>query len=506
MDLGLIQAIDMLELTESLNSFQHRAPGKYLLVVSIVALGGFLMFLLLPLLGLKFLLDALITLYAFTIESGNITPLLYQLPLPASLLYLSYRFFSVKLDTPRPSDIYVSINKKKTPKLVNLITDLEQYFKIKPIDKIIITDQYDISVHVTPKFSFPSLYTTTLLIGLPVMQTVSAKQFKALLARRVGQLTFKHNKLTGSLYFFNDCLAQYSHFFKSNRHWSYQVFGFAFNYYYSFFNAVSFYARRMEELSADENAIALVDGKSFSQTLAQILIAQHYLKNNYSRLMYKLQRQYPDKLIFPHANMAVSYTKNTDSQTAESLLKNEFQRITNFKTSTPLLRTRLEKLGHKTISLPLPLENTAAMIYLDKALPRITKIFDKLWQQKIQAKEDHDINSNANDERRQFLLKKITEQALSAEETWELAVLTEKLSGYQAAIPIYRKIIERNPMHSKAIFAIGRILLSYNDETGISAIEKAVFLEPAMRKTADELIARYHARVQQTTDSDEAYA
>jgi len=496
----------MSELTERLNSFQHRAPGKYLLVVFIAAVCGFLMLLLFPLLGLKFLQDALITLYAFTIETGNITPLLYQLPLAASLLYLSYRFFSVKLDTPKPSAIYVSINKKKTPKLVNLINEMEQYFKIKPLTKIIITDQYDISVHITPQFSFPSLYTTTLLIGLPVMQTVSAKQFKALLARRVGQLSFKHNKLTGSLYFFNDCLAQYCHFFKTNRHGSYQVFGFVFNYYYSFFNAISFYARRMEELNADENAIALIDGKSFSQTLAQILIAQHYLKNNYWRLMYQLQRQHPDKLIFPHANMAISYTQNTDSQTAESLLKNEFQRITNFKTSMPLLRTRLEKLGHKTTSLPLPLENTAAIIYLDNALPRITKIFDQLWQQKTQPKEDHDIIDSANDERLQFLLKKITEQALSAEETWELAVLTEKLNGYQAAIPIYKKIIERNPMHSKAIFAIGRILLSYNDKTGIDAIEKAVFLEPAMKKTAYELIARYHARVQQTSDSDEAFA
>ena len=44
------------------------------------------------------------------------------------------------------------------------------------------------------------------------------------------------------------------------------------------------------------------------------------------------------------------------------------------------------------------------------------------------------------------------------------------------------------------MFALGRILLSYNDATGLDVLDKAIFLEPGMKKTANELIIRYQAR------------
>jgi len=223
--------------------------------------------------------------------------------------------------------------------------------------------------------------------------------------------------------------------------------------------------------------------------------------------MYKLQRQYPNKTIFPHANMTVSFTQSIVPAESEQLIDKHFKKISDFQHTDPLLRSRLKKLGHDNYSLPLPLDNTAAIYYLENALPRITKIFDKLWLQRLQVQRESTSVLNSNEQRLDALTQKISEQALSAEETWELAVLTEKIKGYHAAIPIYKKILERNPMHAKAMFAIGRILLSYNDAAGVSALEKAVFLDPNMKKTADELIARYQARLENSTEeADELFA
>ncbi len=490
----------MLELTESLNSLQHRSPKLYIGMVVVVAIAGISVLTLLPILSISFFISSINTLFSVTISQTQVASelftLVYQLPLASLFAYLSYRFMTLQLEIPKASEIYVSVNKKKTPKLIALIEELEQHFNTEQINNIIITDQYDVSIHITPYFMLPSQGETTLQIGLPLMQTVSAKQFKALLARRIGQLSFKTSRVTNKIYFFRDILSQYLLACQTNTHWAFKPFYYFLKIYQSFFNAISFYVIRMDELDNDGYAIEIIDGKSFAQTLAQIIIASHYLKNTFWMSMYKLQRQYPHKTIFPHANMTVSFTQSIVPSKAESLINEQFQKLSDFQFSTPVLRSRLKKLGHENYSLPIPLDNTAAIFYLDNALPRITKIFDTLWLQKRQEQRESSTSINSNEQRLNTLINKISEQALSAEETWELATLTEKVKGYHAAIPIYKKIIERNPMHAKAMFAIGRILLSFNDATGINAIEKAVFLEPDMKKTAHELIARYQARIE----------
>ena len=501
----------MFELIENLNSMQHRSPKLYLGIVIACAILGVSILALLPILSLTFLISSFTTLVTTLITHSQayseLSALLYQIPLTAFFSYLSYQLYTLELEQPRASEIYVSINKKKTPKLIALIEELEQHFDINTIDNILITDQYDISVHVTPYHYLPNLGETSLQIGLPLMQTVSSKQFKALLARRIGQLSLATNPVTGKVYFFRDQIQQYLHACQENSHWSYKPFFYFLKFYQKFFNAISFYAIRMDELKNDEYAVDLIDGKSFAQTLSQTIIASHYLKNTFWMSMYKLQRQYPNKTIFPHANMTVSFTQSIVPAESEQLIDKHFKKISDFQHTDPLLRSRLKKLGHDNYSLPLPLDNTAAIYYLENALPRITKIFDKLWLQRLQVQRESTSVLNSNEQRLDALTQKISEQALSAEETWELAVLTEKIKGYHAAIPIYKKILERNPMHAKAMFAIGRILLSYNDAAGVSALEKAVFLDPNMKKTADELIARYQARLENSTEeADELFA
>jgi len=496
----------MLELIESLNSFQHRSEKLYLAMVVAVAVLGILLILFFPILSLTFFISAITSL--LTIESFNdLALLLYQLPLAGLFGYLFYQFITLELDTPKASDIYITINKKKTPKLITLIEELKQHFNISYIDSILITDQFDISIHNTPLYCVPQLGQTTLQIGLPLMQTVSAKQFKVLLARRIGQLSLVNNKVTGRINLFHDQLQQYLVACHENTQWFLKPFFYLIQSYQKFFSAIAFYALRMDELAADQYALEMAEEDELSQTLSQTLIANHYLKNTFWVSMYKLQRQYPDKMIFPHANMAVSFAQSIKIDSSQKLIEQQFQKLNDFQFPAPLLRTRLNEIGYENYRLPEPFYTTAAQTYLDNALPKVTCIFDKLWLQRLQTQRETNTQLNSNEQRLSLLANKIQQQPLSADETWEFAVLTEKITGYHAAIPIYKKILERNPMHAKAMFAIGRILLSYNDATGLDALNKATFLEPGMQKTADELIARYQTRMKATPEpADEMFA
>lgn len=490
----------MLELIESLNSFQHRSPKLYLGTVVAFATLGVLLIALLPVLSLYFFISSIVTIFSLN-NAADLLVLLYQLPLSALFGYLAYQFVMLPLEIPKASEIYISVNKKKTPKLIALIHELEQHFNINDIDNILLTDQYDISVHISPAYCLPQLGETTLQIGLPLMQTVSANQFKALLARRIGQLSLKTNKITGRINLYRDMLNQYLTACRQNPHWSYKPFFYYIRHYQTLFNAIAFYASRMDELQADKYAVDIIDEEAFAQTLSQTILASYYLKNIFWVSMYKLQRQYPDKSIFPHANMTASFTQTLNLEKSRDLINQHFQQLYDFQSSTPLLRTRLLEIGYESYSIPTPVETTAAKIYLDIALPKVTSIFDKLWLQRLHSQRDTSTQIDSNEQRLNMLTAKISEQPLSATETWELAVLTEKIKGYHAAIPIYKKILERNPMHAKSMFAIGRILLSYNDSTGLDVLDKAIFLEPSMKKTANELIIRYQSRAGVNTET-----
>lgn len=484
----------MLELIENLNSFQHRSPRMYLILVIASAILGLICLASIPMLGLVFFISSITTV--FTLDSaGDLVSLLYLLPLSALCGYLSFQFITLNLDTPKASEIYISINKKKTPKLTALIHELEQHFNLYAIDTILLTDKYDISIHISPQYCLPHLGNTTLQIGLPLMQTVSADQFKALLIRQLGQLSLKNKPQLEQISLFKDIVNQYLIACRQSDNLFHKPFYYFFLYYQRFFNAISFYAIRMNELRADQYAIKSVSETFLSQTISQTILANHYLKNMFWVSMYKLQRQYSNKAIYPHANMAVSFAQSNNIDKSREIINHQFQQLHDFESPAPLLRTRLRELGLESYSLPEEIESTAAIIYLSTALPKITKIFDKLWLQNIQEQQHSSILLDGNEQRLNLLTTKLTEQPLSAVETWELAVLTEKIKGYSFAIPIYKKILERNPQHAKSMFAIGRILLSYNDATGLNVLSKAVLIEPTMQKTADELIARYQSRI-----------
>ena len=93
----------------------------------------------------------------------------------------------------------LDVTKEKFPQLVELIEELKEEFGKPKIDRIIIKDQYELRVVKTPRSGMPFLNSTTLIIGLPVLLTMSPLYFKALMARRIGQLSTQHTPITTRL-------------------------------------------------------------------------------------------------------------------------------------------------------------------------------------------------------------------------------------------------------------------------------------------------------------------
>jgi tetratricopeptide (TPR) repeat protein len=93
---------------------------------------------------------------------------------------------------------------------------------------------------------------------------------------------------------------------------------------------------------------------------------------------------------------------------------------------------------------------------------------------------------------------------LTVEEAWKRAYLTWKFQGNEAAIPLFQEVLTQNSQHSLANFQLGQILLEKYDTGGISRLETAIELDPALVIPGCELLYDFYKQLGQLEEA-EAY-
>ncbi len=480
-------------LTESLHSIADNTPRFY--ITCIIAISFLVMFFLYAPIIIAFTLLASIAInFQESFSLAGILNTLIKLIVTGGCIFLSYQFFITRVERPKGA----LLDKAKAPKLLALIEELRNHYHVARLDYLVASDNFEVTLNCTPKFGIPFFTTNTIQIGLPVMQSTSPKQLQIMLARRLGQLSLTHNKATGIvLRFYQFILAYNLAFSKSNKIYL-KPHAWAYKFLSDFYYAVAFYAFHQDELLADRYALEIANDEELAVTISQTIVANHFLKTKYWPHIYKLARQTPRATLKPHANMSEAIIAHLTPAYCKQVLTEHFNRIADYQYFNPPLRARLHNISHEEFVLPETIAETAARYYLGDTLTPVTNLFDKVWQTKNQMHKQNLSTDNAQQQRLASLAEKIKQTSLSSSEAWEYASLTEKLQGYQAAIPVYKKILEKNPQHAKAMFAVGRILLSYNDNRGVYVLEQAVELDASMKRTAHELIDRFKARQAKT--------
>ena len=59
---------------------------------------------------------------------------------------------------------------------------------------------------------------------------------------------------------------------------------------------------------------------------------------------------------------------------------------------------------------------------------------------------------------------------------------------------LYQQILRQDPQHAKTLFAVGRILLSQNDPSGIKILERAMSIDKGCVAQSCWMLAQYFKR------------
>ncbi|MBW4599153.1 MAG: M48 family metalloprotease [Calothrix sp. FI2-JRJ7] len=403
------------------------------------------------------------------------------------------RLFWVKFQRPKGLELY----RQQLPDLFAIIDEIREILKAPRIHHILLTYEHNAGVVQIPRLGFLGWQKNYLLLGLPLLQSLSVEQFRSTIAHELGHLSGNHSRFSGWVYRVRRTwyqLASTGDFF---------LFKYFFQWYEPYFNAYSFALARAQEYEADRRSVEICGIETSAEELINIYIHNSFLhevfwKNIYEKAIHSSEA--PNGTITKLLKALRTDIKTYDAVKWLGLACSD---ITNNDDTHPCLSERLEAMGYlinpdNTNKLPAYIEETAAEYFFDETLFSFAAYLDEQWKREIASYwQKMHVRLVYQQQNLTALEAKAYKYTLTPEQAWKRGVLTSKFQSQEAAIKIFSSLLASDPNHAKANYELGRILLQNYDGKGIDYLNKAIDLDPELVIPSCEILYGFYMRCSQ---------
>lgn len=369
-------------LQQSMQAIDERYPGLTLGLAVFVTGFGYLLLALPPLL----LLIGLFKLPTGIANATSFTAWLALLPwfvITAVSAVITYSM--LRTNAALPSGL--GLKEDKAPRLYELLTEMRETYKMPKIHRVTIHDHCELELVPVPRFGLPFISTNVLYIGLPVLQNLSPIQFRAALARRLGQYSARHNKLTHWIYRWRQYCRQCRKAHRKSGSFVSKPLQWFFNLYTPMMIACTAPAARRDELQADMYTLELMNDKEVAEFILRNEVCRTFLRKKYWPKIHAMLRKQPgNPEHLPHINMPRIVRKALTENEFAQILKELIDQEPAWNEAQPVLHSRLENIGQTKLKMPPPVMETAAQRYLGEAFAAVVKLLDKQWLARLHGK------------------------------------------------------------------------------------------------------------------------
>lgn len=399
---------------------------------------------------------------------------------------------------PSPPPGYL-LQRREAPELFAVLDELRRDFATpvwRPgptLHRVCITSGQDVQIIRTPQFGFPVLFTNTLAIGLPVLQTLGPQQFKAILARRIGQFQSPDGVLQSGLYHLRQtwqCYAQCDHRVVAPLRWILRGF---YTPYAAFFARASAAASKDFELAGDAYALQVMHHEAVREGIVALAITEYFLNDKFWPAVNSMRGRLREPPHLPFGQLEQAFRKGVKPDQLESWLKRALR--AEAPPHMPQLAERIDDLGGAAHGAPAVSAQSAAHHFLAEALTGIVSRLDQQWWQANQRRwRRHFKRCQKARPRLMALQNKAGSGGLSADETRELVKLARAYLNPAQAAALYERLSVQHRTDAGLQLSLGRLLLKGNDARGVAAVERAMALDERYADVACKLISRFRAR------------
>lgn len=447
-------------LVRKLEAYSEKHPQMYELKLRMLAyLGYFYIF------SLMFILTVLlIGSIVLTLKH----PILIKFTFVIGVI-IFYILANLKVKFEKPDGIPVT--KEDIPAFFKLCDEVSAALKAPKIKQVLITNEHNAAIVQFPRLGVFGWHENYLIIGLPLMQSLSPAEFKAVLAHEFAHLSHAHGKFGNWIYRVRKTWNQMMDSFQDS--WLFKYF---FNWYAPYFWAYSFVYARANEYEADRSAARAVGAANMGNALMRLDISGDYLHKKFWPGIYEHADNVPEPVIKAFAEMHLKAKEfDVPVEQQEEWLQKALKRETGTEDTHPSLSDRLKSLKISP-NLPQKIAATSAEQYLGNYLPKLQKELDDQWQQNISEswKNRYEYVQTARTGMAEYEAKTEKQEAVTIDETYHYAEWVDEFKGKDDALPLYEKVLAQNPAHVSAMARVGNILLEKKDERGVEFIEKVM--------------------------------
>jgi len=336
----------------------------YLLVVTASALAGYGWLLLFPLLVLAGVWGSYEALTGQpTVDWSR---LLIWSTVAAGAALVSWRMARFRPALPAG----ILLDRNKVPALFELLDELCRHYRRPEIDRVVVNGEFVLEIVKTPCTFLPVWSINTLIIGLPLIQSLSTAQFRCSLARRLGQFSKHNNPLGNWLYQLRQIWPQYA--IETDApdpviqplRWFFRVFA-------PLYERISLPAARLDELTADSYAMETCSDEEVLDTITTETVCRLYLEEKYWPTYRKLTTRVREILPNPHVGMASVLRTGLQGDRGQEWLMKAIEREPRHDDPMPSLGKRVENIGHRKPRMSGIAPESAATVYLDSAIEEL---------------------------------------------------------------------------------------------------------------------------------------
>ena len=404
------------------------------------------------------------------------------------LIWAVLRAMAVKLDPPSGR----AVHRHEAPELFACIDEVQSQAGAPKAHEVLVTDDFNAAVVQHARwgmFGWPRNY---LILGLPLMQALDLKEFRAVLAHEFGHLSGAHGKFGAWIYRLRTGWTRLTQALERDDHWGKALFVPFFSWYAPAFSALSFVQARRQEYEADRVSAAVAGANIAAQALIRVHVQSRFLERHYWRRILRQADTDAEPQVQPFTMLRTAFVEQRVDDDAQSALRSALKRRTGCDDTHPSLSDRLAALRCSP-HLPGPVDHSAADALLGSLAERLTADFDARWRESVSAWWQG---------RHQYALaskSKLAELAnadeeLCIEDAFNRAELTEELGDEAGARQQLETLAKRAPEHAATQFALGRMRLNDDDESGIALLKNAMRLDPGAEQASCRLIVEYLQR------------
>ncbi len=364
------------------------------------------------------------------------------------------------------------------PELHELLSQIRRELHCGRVSRVLLTTDFNAAVVEQPRLGLLGWSRTYLLLGLPLLNTLSMDELRAVLGHEFAHLSAHHGRFSGWIYrlrsswelVFNrlQTIPVKNSFDRTLR----RLLGAWIDWYWPSFNAHAFVLSRENEYEADRAAARVGGARHLASALWRMDCSTLRLAEKFWNDLWQLantQTEPPEDVFDRMHGMLRQAPEEADAQ---RWMEQASQVLTDNADTHPALSDRLRALELRLSDVaenrfPMPAQRSSISELFGIYSDSLQREMNQQWQQDVlKVWRERQARAVSLQHRLGSLTRAIPDVERNATELWERARAVWELEGPEPALPLLRQVLELRPTHSAASLALGQHLLSQGHSEG----------------------------------------